>query len=70
METYTIDELAELLRAVSQSNPPFYGQTIQDWQDNKVVLFRVHRNIKKGSGLKEQPVADSYGLDNRNPVSL
>jgi len=46
MNIYTLEEVMEMLKGKAEQQPPFYGETIQVWENGKMVLWREHLTLK------------------------
>jgi len=51
---FSIKEIAELLEDIKAKDEPFYGETAQEWQDGKIVLWRESGTKKPKGGDRDR----------------
>ena len=50
--SYSLDEVIEMLKGKAEQQPPFWGETTLVWQNNKIVLWK-ETSSKKPNGTTE-----------------
>jgi len=49
---FTIEEITEFLEAIRNKNLPFWGETTQNWQNGRIVLWK-EAGVKKPNERRE-----------------